>query len=582
MDFCYTRFCSVILPACAFVAIFFSEGKAQTLPEKSLYQQTSEMHHLMQHYEADYRSLDRFYFIRHSPERRERLKKLAGNYLEQLKTLNFEAFSTGGKVDLILFRRDLREQLHALQMEAEEFGKTRKWVKFADAIYDLEKQRRRGASLDGQQTGALLSELASDVRQAGAELERSEGIDSRLAAFARETVEGLREALESVYDFYLGYDPAFTWWAPAPYKELDTLLKHYDKLLKSKSKIMTTQRDDKSGIKGIPIGRAEIIRQLEYEMIPYTPEELIAIANKEFAWCAREMLKASGEMGFGKNWKKALEKVKNTYVPAGRQPQLILRLYEESVAFLKENDLITIPPVAEETWRMIMMTPERQLVNPFFTGGEVISISYPTNTMEQEDKLMSMRGNNPHFSRATVHHELIAGHHLQQFMNRRYKAYRDFSTPFWTEGWSLYWEMLLWDLGFPESPEDRVGMLFWRMHRCARIIFSLNYHLGKWTPQQCIDFLVESVGHEYANAEGEVRRSFVGGYSPLYQVAYMIGGLQFYALKQALVDSGKMTFREFHDAIMRENNMPVEMVRAILTEQAPARDFKSSWKFYQE
>ena len=78
-------------------------------------------------------------------------------------------------------------------------------------------------------------------------------------------------------------------------------------------------------------------------------------------------------------------------------------------------------------------------------------------------------------------------------------------------------------------------MLFWRMHRCARIIFSLKYHLGEWTPQQCIDFLVDRVGHERANAEGEVRRSFYGGYKPLYQIGYMIGGLQFMALKNVRV-----------------------------------------------
>ena len=29
------------------------------------------------------------------------------------------------------------------------------------------------------------------------------------------------------------------------------------------------------------------------------------------------------------------------------------------------------------------------------------------------------------------------------------------------------------------APEDRVGMLFWRMHRAARILFSLNFHLGR-------------------------------------------------------------------------------------------------------
>src|SRR5205807_1912857 len=104
--------------------------------------------------------------------------------------------------------------------------------------------------------------------------------------------------------------------------------------------------------------------------------------------------------------------------------------------------------------------------------------------------------------------------------------------PFWIEGWALYWEMLMWDQGFPRTPEERVGMLFWRMHRAARILFSLRVHLGKMTPQEAVDFLVERVGHERANAEGEVRRSFNGSYPPLYQAAYMLGGLQFRALQR--------------------------------------------------
>jgi len=123
-------------------------------------------------------------------------------------------------------------------------------------------------------------------------------------------------------------------------------------------------------------------------------------------------------------------------------------------------------------------------------------------------------------------------------------------------------------------------MLFWRMHRCARIIFSLSFHLGLMTPLQCVDFLVKNVGHEPDNAAAEVRRSFDGSYGPLYQSAYMLGALQFRALHQELVDSGKMTNREFHDAILEGNQMPVEMVRASLTGQKLARDFKTSWKFY--
>ena len=168
-------------------------------------------------------------------------------------------------------------------------------------------------------------------------------------------------------------------------------------------------------------------------------------------------------------------------------------------------------------------------------------------------------------------------------MTRRYNTHRRaFSTPFWGEGWALYWEMLLWDLGFPQTPEDRVGMLFWRSHRAARIIFSLNFHLGKMTPQECIDFLVDRVGHERANATAEVRRSFNGSYSPLYQVAYMIGGIQIRALHKTLVGSRQMTNRVFHDTILQGGRMPIEMVRARITGEAPAQNFKAMWRFYGE
>jgi len=62
----------------------------------------------------------------------------------------------------------------------------------------------------------------------------------------------------------------------------------------------------------------------------------------------------------------------------------------------------------------------------------------------------------------------------------------------------------------------------------------------------------------------------------------MTGAFQFYALKKELVDGGKMPIKQFHDAELQENAMPVEMVRAILTNQSLNRDFKSSWKFYKK
>lgn len=566
---------SVLLVICT-AAVSYSYSQARN----DLYLQTSEINHLMVNFQADKGSLSRFYAVANSPERTARFKEFYSNYLEQLSSTRFDQLSKGGRVDYILFNRQLRDELKSVTDAEQEYNQIKNYFPFAGIIYDLEKSRRRGIPVNGEEAARQLVNLQQQISAAMKSLPKDATVDAALVKRASESLSGLQYALKSYYDFYYGYDPLFTWWAEKPYQRADSLLKAFASQLKNKAAI-SSQKDDGSGIIGNPIGAVELKRQLEFEMIPYTAEELVEIANKEFAWCDAEMLKASRELGFGDKWKDALEKVKNSYVPPGLQPQAILDLYNQSIDFIKKRDLVSIPPIAEETWRMGMMTPQRQLTSPFFLGGEQILISYPTNTMNHEDKLMSMRGNNPHFSRATVHHELIAGHHLQGFMNDRYRAYRNFYTPFWTEGWALYWEMILWDMKFPRNAEDRVGMLFWRMHRCARIIFSLNYHLGKWTPQQCIDFLVDRVGHERANAEGEVRRSFTGGYGPLYQIAYMIGALQFYALKKELVDTRKMSFKEYHDAVLRENNMPVEMVRAILTDQKVEREFATQWRFYK-
>ena len=101
------------------------------------------------------------------------------------------------------------------------------------------------------------------------------------------------------------------------------------------------------------------------------------------------------------------------------------------------------------------------------------------------------------------------------------------------------------------------------------------------TAQESVDFLVNKVGHEYENAAGEVRRSFESRYSPLYQSAYLLGGIQFRALYREMVTSGKMTNRAFHDMILQSGSMPVEMVRATVNGQSINKDFSTQWKFYQ-
>jgi uncharacterized protein (DUF885 family) len=64
-------------------------------------------------------------------------------------------------------------------------------------------------------------------------------------------------------------------------------------------------------------------------------------------------------------------------------------------------------------------------------------------------------------------------------------------------------------------------------------------------------------------------------------MAYMMGGLQFYAMHRDLVGSKKMTDRQFHDAVLKEGSIPIEMVRAIITKSKLERDQKPGWRFYK-
>ena len=539
----------------------------------------SRLRGMIEKFDEDYGALNRWYTAYTSTNRAARIRELYREYLTALERQNFDSLNHDEQVDHILFRNYLNHELNELARYEAQLSEMTALIPFARTISDLEDSRRRLESVEGAKMAAMLDELARDISALHRTIDSSAKPKRTVAARAARTIQQLRVTLRNWYNFHAGYDPQFTWWNQQPYKKADDALDAYNKYILDK--LVGIRPDDKTTIIGDPIGRDALIEELKFEMIPYTPEELVDIANKEFEWCIAEFKKASREMGFGDDYMKAIEAVKRKYVEPGRQPALIRDQAREAIEYVKKNDLVTVPRVAEESWRMEMMSPERQLVAPFFLGGETILVAYPTDTMTHEQKMMSLRGNNPHFARAVTHHELIPGHHLQQFMNRRYRPYRSvFRTPFWTEGWALYWEFILWDRGFVKTPEDKIGALFWRSHRAARILFSLNFHLGNWTPEQCVDLLVNKVGHERDNALAEVRRSFSGDYGPLYQMAYMMGGLQFYTLHRDLVGGKKMADRQFHDAILKEGSIPVEMVRAILTKQKLNKDFRSAWRYY--
>jgi len=566
-------------------------------------------------YQADLANISRFYDLQWSEERFSRLERLYSEWQEKLKALDFDALDQQGRIDYLMLRTKFNEERADLRLDREWLVQMKELLPFRRPLLDLEFARRRMTLVNSPAAAEIIGAIPDQVKKLKARVKSDKPQDEKhkkaddeasksktdakdkdketeedagppikispvLARRTAGAVDDLLGTLKTWSGFYVGFQPEFSWWLKKPDEEATKALEEYAKYLRED--IAGLKGKDEDPLVGDPIGAQALADELAAESIPYTPEELIAIAQQEFEYCEGELRKASREMGCGDDWKAALTKVKADYVPPGQQNDLVAELGREAVKFVTENNLVTVAPLCDETWRLTMSSLETQKTLPFAAyGGQNMTVAYANEEMKNEDKLMSMRNNNRHFTRIVVPHELIPGHHLQSFVAERNRTYRSlFRTPFLIEGWALYWELKLYDLGYGKTPEDRIGMLFWRMHRCARIIVSLKFHLGQMTPKEMVDFLVDRVGHERSGATGEVRRFIGGAYSPLYQCGYMIGGIQLRALHHELVDSKKMTERQFNDTVLTYNAIPIEMIRAGMENVPLTRDQPASWEFY--
>lgn len=585
-----------------FVALTSRAGIAAAQPPASA---ATNLPNLVREYSADRESVANFFRLPASDLAFDRRQSLGKAWQDRLKGVDFEALDQAGKVDYRLLANHLAQSLENLARERKRVAEIDRLLSFRKLIDRLEAARWRAAAIDCRATASELDELArqvktlrEDVEKAGkskadaankpaagaAATESKPGgatapwdVSPTLALRASKVTKELQETLKRWYGYYVGYQPEFDWWMKQPYEKASKALEEYTKLLREE--IAGQKGKDEDPLVGDPIGPQAVAADVHFEFLPYTAEELIVIGQRELARGEDEMRAAARQMGLGDDWKAALAKVKADYVPPGGQDALIEAIGREATDFVKQRKLVTVPPLAEETWRLSMISPEGIKTIPYAAyGGQQILVAYAKDDMSQDDKLMVMRGNNRHFTRLVTPHELIPGHHLQGFYAARHNSHRElFWTPYYVEGWALYWELRLWDLGWAKTPEDRIGMLFWRMTRAARIIVSLKYHLGQMKPDEMVDFLITRVGHEKLGATSEVRR-FIQA-SPLYQAGYLIGGLQLYALHKELVGSGKMTEQAFHDAVLKQGTLPIELVRAALENLPLKRDTQPAWRF---
>lgn len=175
----------------------------------------------------------------------------------------------------------------------------------------------------------------------------------------------------------------------------------------------------------------------------------------------------------------------------------------------------------------------------------------------------------------TVHHEGVPGHHLQigtALVQEDLNLWRRAVT--WNsghgEGWALYAEQLMADMGYLEDPGFRMGLLDSQRLRAARVVVDIGLHLGKklpdanssgkWDKSHVKTFMRENTAMDDANLNFEVTR-YLGwpGQAP----SYALGERLWQNTRDSAVAQG-MEVKDFHSQALALGSVPMSILRDII------------------
>jgi uncharacterized protein (DUF885 family) len=166
-------------------------------------------------------------------------------------------------------------------------------------------------------------------------------------------------------------------------------------------------------------------------------------------------------------------------------------------------------------------------------------------------------------------HEAVPGHHHQIALQQEvelppFRRHFTFFTAF-TEGWGLYAESLGEEMGLYDTPEKKMGQLSYQAWRAARLVVDTGIHSKGWDKARAVAFMRENTALTDANIDAEVNRYISW---PGQALGYKIGELRIKALraKAQEVLGAKFDLRRFHDAVLLQGSVPLDVLEAQVDE----------------
>jgi len=309
------------------------------------------------------------------------------------------------------------------------------------------------------------------------------------------------------------------------------------------------------------IGEAAQARKLrEVHCFATSPAGFVQIGEAQIAELTAALSEQAGRLG-GDDWSAKLDELKGDHPDFEGLLPAYQRELERLESFVFQEDLATNP----EAEARIEATPE--FLRPVM-GFAAYLPAGPFDDWQQgyfwvtpPPDEAGLRDHARAVIPAVAAHEGYPGHHLQMTSVNRLPSLtrRAIRSPVMIEGWGLYTEQLMHDVGYYDDAA-RLAQLAMRLLRALRIVLDMELQAGELTYEAAVARAV-SVGRlEESTARSEVARYTM---TPTQPFSYLVGCLELERLRDAtqarLGDA--FSLRRFHDRVLSYGHMPPTLVR---------------------
>jgi len=302
--------------------------------------------------------------------------------------------------------------------------------------------------------------------------------------------------------------------------------------------------------------------------------DLLKLGKRVYAQTIKELKETAAKLDKRYIWEQQVEILKRNHPTNSELVQYYADEMKRAKRFVIEHRLVDIPEGEK-----IDVVPTPEFARPIIPYAAylwpapyekeqrgifwVTPVDRDKSPEEMEEQL---RGHSVHGIVVTALHEAYPGHHLQLTVSNQLKKRplrMLLGTSVFSEGWALYCEQMMWEQGFYDDLRARLLQLKDQLWRACRVILDVNLHVGGWSFDKAVKFMVQKAKLEQPNAEAEVRRYCQ---EPTQPMSYAVGKE---LVLEVLEDYKQMrgaafNLRQFHNEFIRHGSLPIAQLRALM------------------